>query len=384
MNLNHPNPPESEKDDFVQLCEIALKKLNLYRSHIKFIIMKRYKDDTRREFLRKLIAGTSMMGLAPVMASIKGCGETVPGVKLPQRPFGQTGETVGLYSLGAQATVEQVGMKDQAIEIVNRCIDLGINYIDTSAWYGMNGNSSEGDDLRGTSERHVGEVMKTRRDEVFLATKTHDRSYDGAMKHLESSLKNLQTDIIDLWQIHNIKGGGDEDIDRIFADDGVIKALEKAKDEGIVRFLGITGHADPAPMLTLIERYPFDTVLMALNAADKHHNSFIENLLPHAVEKNMGIIGMKIPARDRIFSNGGIITMKEAMSYTLTLPVSTIIVGIDRIAELEENIRIAQEFEPLTEDEMLAIENKVKPHHEHLMFYKGLSDWPAEWSGNNV
>jgi len=98
----------------------------------------------------------------------------------------------------------------------------------------------------------------------------------------------------------------------------------------------------------------------------------------------MGIIGMKIPARDRIFSHGGIITMKEAMSYTMSLPISTIIVGIDKIAELEENVQIAKEFEPLTADEMLAIEDKVKPHYEHLMFYKGLTDWPEEWSGNNV
>jgi aryl-alcohol dehydrogenase-like predicted oxidoreductase len=275
-------------------------------------------------------------------------------------------------------------MKDQAIEIINRCIDLGINYIDTSAAYGRRGNSNDEGRLQGTSERHVGEVMKTRRSEVFLATKTHDRSYDGAMRHLESSLENLQTDTIDLWQIHNIKGGGDEDIDRIFADDGVIKALEKARDEKIVRFLGLTGHADPDPMKELIDRYPFDAVLMALNAADKHYNPFIEKLLPTAVEKNMGIIGMKIPARDRIFSNGGIISMKEAMSYTLTLPVSTIIVGIDKIPELEENIRIAQEFEPLSEDELLAIEEKVKPHHEHLLFYKGLSEWPEDWSGDDA
>jgi len=346
--------------------------------------MKLYLDNTRREFLRKLIAGTSMMGMAPVLGSLHSCNGSTPEVGLPQRPFGKTGETVGIYSLGAQATVEQVGMKEQAVEIVNRCIDLGINYIDTSAWYGQDGKSSQGDHLRGTSERHVGEVLKTRRSEVFLATKTHDRSYDGAMRHLESSLKNLQTDQIDLWQIHNIKGGGDEDMDRIFSDDGVMKALLKAVDEKVVRFLGISGHADPAPMKELIDRYPFDTVLMALNASDKHHNSFIEKLLPDAVEKEMGIIGMKIPARDRIFDHGGILTMKEAMVYTMSLPVSTIIVGLDNIAELEENIRIAQEFEALTADEMLAIEEKVKPYYEHLMFYKGLSEWPKEWSGNNV
>lgn len=344
--------------------------------------MKRYTDASRREFLKKLIASTSMMGLAPYLGSLSSC--TGAGPQLPQRRFGKTGEVIGLYSLGAQATVEQVGMKDQAVEIINRCIDMGINYIDTSAWYGMDGTSGEGDHLRGTSERHLGEVLPQRRNEVFLATKTHDRSYDGAMRHLESSLKNMKTDRIDLWQIHNIKGGGAEDIERIFADDGVLKALEKARDEGVVRFLGISGHADPAPMKELVERYPFDTCLMALNAADKHYNSFIENLLPVCVEKNMGVIGMKIPARDRIFDHGGIISMKEAMTYTLSLPVSTIIIGIDKIAELEENIAIAKEFKALNEDEMLVIEDKVKPHKDHLLFYKGLSDWPEEWSGNNV
>jgi predicted aldo/keto reductase-like oxidoreductase len=203
------------------------------------------------------------------------------------------------------------------------------------------------------------------------------------MRHLESSLKNLNTDVIDLWQIHNVKDYEREDLDRIFADDGCLKALQKAKDEGTVRFLGITGHETPVTMKEMIDRYPFDAVLMALNAADKHHDSFIEKLLPAAVEKDMGIIGMKIPARDRITDFGGIISMKEAMSYTLSLPVSTIIVGLDGIGELEENVKIASEFQPLTADEMLAIEDKVKPHYEHLMFYKGLSEWPLGASGNN-
>jgi aryl-alcohol dehydrogenase-like predicted oxidoreductase len=346
--------------------------------------MKLYTDDSRREFLKKLIAGTSAMGLAPLMMSLESCSTAGPTLKIPQRAFGKTGESVGIYSLGAQGTVEQVGLRDRAIEIVDRCIEMGINYIDTSAWYGQDGDNSQDEAFRGTSERYVGEIMKTRRSEVFLATKTHDRSYDGAMKHLESSLKNLQTDVIDLWQIHNVKNYDKEDLDRIFADDGCLKALEKAKSEGVVRFIGITGHESPEPLKDLLDRHTFDTVLMALNAADKHHNSFIEKLLPTAVEQDLGIIGMKIPARDRILDHGGIISMKEAMSYTMTLPVSTIVVGLDGITELEENIKIAQEFEPLSADEMLAIEDKVKPHHEHLMFYKGLSSWPKGASGNNL
>lgn len=346
--------------------------------------MVQYSRKTRREFLKKLIAGTSILGVAPYVNPLKALTLPMTGESLPKRMLGKTGYEVCIYSLGAQATVEQIGMKDRAIEIINRAIDLGINYIDTAAWYGQDGTDYKGEHLRGTSEKHVGEVMKYRRDEVFLATKTHIRTYDGSMRLLEKSLKHLQTDHIDLWQIHNIKDKKNEDIDKIFAKDGCLRALEKARNEGIVKHLGITGHTDPEPMKELIERYPFDNVLVALNAADKHYNSFIENLLPTAIEKQMGIVGMKIPSRDRIFSNGGIITMKEAMSYTLSLPVSTIIVGIDKIPELEENIKIAKEFRQLSEDELLAIEDKVKPHYKHLMYFKGLDEWPVEWSGNNI
>jgi len=345
--------------------------------------MKIYTDESRREFLRKLITSTSMLGLAPLAGTINSCTDSVSKSLIPQRAFGKTGHMVGIYSLGAQATCEQLNRREDAMAIINRSIDLGINYIDTSAAYGRDGDIG-GKDLQGTSERHLGEVMKTRRNEVFLATKTHDRSYDGAMRHLESSLENLKTDVIDLWQIHNVKTFEKDNIEKIFADDGCLKALQKARDEGTVRFLGITGHEDPESMKEVLSRFQFDTCLMALNAADKHYNSFIEKLLPMCVDSEMGIIGMKIPARDRIFDHGGILSMKEAMSYTMSLPVSTIIIGIDNLSELEENIQITREFVSLSENEMLAIEDKVKPHKDHLLFFKELSSWPKGWSGNDV
>jgi hypothetical protein len=200
------------------------------------------------------------------------------------------------------------------------------------------------------------------------------------MRLLESSLKNLQTDHLDMWQVHNVKASEKDILDTYFLEGGVIKAMERAKAEGMVKHIGFTGHEDPEVLKMMAERYEFDNVLVAINAADKHYNSFIDKFLPIAVEQGIGIVGMKIPARDRIFSNGGIITMKEAMDYVLTLPVSTIIIGIDQVAELEENMRIAQEFTPLTADEMLAIEDKAKPHYELLQFFKdGIGEWPADW-----
>ena len=166
----------------------------------------RYNGKTRQQFLRELTAHTALLGAVATLAPEQSrAGASRKPSLIPQRPLGNTGRMVGIYSLGAQATVEQVGMRDQAIEIVNRCIDLGINYIDTSAVYGQNGTAKKTTEMQGTSERHVGEVMKTRRQEVYLATKTHDRTYDGSMRLLEKSLNNLQTDHIDLWQIHNIR-----------------------------------------------------------------------------------------------------------------------------------------------------------------------------------
>ncbi len=335
--------------------------------------------NSRREFLQKMIALTALAGVAPYTDAFGQPLFDLRKGKLPLRPLGKTGHMVGIFSLGGQASIEVPGREDIALDIINRAIDLGINYIDTAAAYGRQTPTVPRADAMGTSERNLGQVLKYRRKEIFLASKTHDRTYDGSMRLLEKSLKQLNTDQLDLWQIHNVRMSELQTLDKITGDDGVLKAMIKARDEKIIRFIGFTGHEGPDVLNALSERFPFDNVLVAINAADKHHDPFIEKFLPNAVNKGMGIVGMKIPARDRIFANGGIITMKEAMEYVMTLPVSTIIVGIDKIAELEENFKIAQEFKPLSADEMLAIETKTKPHYKDLLFFKNLSEWPPEW-----
>jgi aryl-alcohol dehydrogenase-like predicted oxidoreductase len=314
---------------------------------------------SRRRFVRTIVgsaAAATLIGHGT--GSIEAFAKTIGDESdMPLRPLGKTGYKAKIFSLGGQATLEEPDRDDEANAIINRAIDLGVNYIDTSRVYG-----------RGVSETYIGRVMKTRRKEVFLASKTRDRSYDGSMRSLDESLKALQTDHLDLWQLHNIRT--QEDLDQIFAKDGAIKALEKARDEKKVRFVGITGHKDPFILRKGIEQYPFDSILMALNAADKHRSSFIDNLLPVAVEKKMSIIGMKVPARGKIFREGGITTMKQAMSYVLTLPVSSIIVGISNVKELEENIRIAREFRPLTDAQMKELEELTKPYFADASFFK--------------
>jgi aryl-alcohol dehydrogenase-like predicted oxidoreductase len=336
--------------------------------------------NTRREFLQKLLAATAAAGFYPLIdpLSTSGVKSGISG-KMPLRPLGKTGFKVGIYSLGGQAAIETPGKEELSVKIINRAIDLGINYIDTAAVYGRTGGSITKENAPGQSERNMGQVMKYRRKEVFLATKTNDRTYDGSMRLLEKSLKNLQTDHIDLWQIHNLRAAELENIDKFFAADGVVKAMEKARDQKIIKFLGITGHESPAILKAMAERYPFDNVLVAINAADKHFDPFIEKFLPVANAKSMGIVGMKIPARDRIFAHGGIITIKEAMEYVMSLPVSTIIIGLDDVAQLEENILIAKNFKPLSADQMMAIEDKTKPYYKDLQFFKNQSEWPAEW-----
>ena len=296
---------------------------------------------------------------------------------MPTRNLGRTGFRVGIFSLGGQAAVEQPDNEAVAVPIVEKALDLGVNYIDTSARYGGEAR---------WSERYIGQVMKRRRSEAFLATKTHDRTRDGSLKLLEKSLELLQTDHVDLWQIHNLSKM--EQVEQIFAPDGAVQALVKAREQGIVRFIGVTGHADPAVLVEAIRRGPFDTVLMALNAADPHHLSFQKELLPLAVEKEMGIIGMKIPARGRILSSWtppppekqrqgqivatspGTITMKEAMRYVLSLPVSTVIVGCDNVGQVDEDVQLARSFTPMSAAQMAELASRTEPVMRQALFFR--------------
>ncbi len=296
---------------------------------------------------------------------------------MPMRNLGRTGFRVGIFSLGGQAAVEQPDNFDVAVPIVERALDLGVNYIDTSARYG-------GVEHR-WSEQYIGRVMKHRRSEAFLASKTHDRSRDGSFALLERSLTLLQTDHLDLWQIHNLARM--DQVDQIFAPGGAVEALQQAREQGLVRFVGVTGHADPDVLAEAIRRFPFDTVLMAVNAADRHHLSFQERLLGMAVEREMGIIGMKIPARGRILSSWtpppldqqrtverparpGTISMPEALRYVLSLPVSTVIVGCDTVAQLEENVRVARGFNPLSGDQLAELERRTEPVAKQALFFR--------------
>ena len=300
--------------------------------------------------------------------------------RMPTRNLGKTGYKVGIFSLGGQAALEKPNNEANAVPIIERALDLGVNYIDTSSIYGGPAR---------WSEQYVGKVMNHRRKEAFLATKTKERTREGSMRMLETSLKLLETDHIDLWQLHDI--GTMKDINAIFRKGGAMEALLEAHDQKIVRYLGITGHYRPDALIEALHRYRFDTILMAVNAADPHHYSFSEQLLPLAVEKQMGIIGMKVPARGRILSSWtpppieqqkhmwegmvlaptpGTLDMRQAMYYSLSLPVSTVIIGCDAIAQLEENVQLARDFTPLSHQQMAALTAKAEPVSKQALFFR--------------
>ena len=340
----------------------------------------------RREFLKAggavtaaFLAPSALAAEKPKTLSALPSNPVTP-TAMPTRNLGKTGYKVGIFSLGGQAALEKPNNEAVAVPIIERALDLGVNYIDTSSIYG-------GPDR--WSEQYVGKVMAHRRNQAFLATKTKERTRDASMRMIEKSLQLLQTDHVDVWQLHDI--GTLFDVNEVFAKGGAMEALMEMKEQKVVRHLGLTGHYRPDALIEGIKRYPFDTILMAISAADPHHFSFNEALLPLAVEREMGIIGMKVPGRGRLLSNWtpqplsvqahmwegmvpaptpGTLTMREAMYYTLSRPVSTIIIGCDSIAQLEENVHLAREFTPLSDPQAAAIVARAEPVSKPSLFFR--------------
>ncbi len=318
-------------------------------------------DTSRRRFLKTAAVGSAGLMFGGLFRFVGNpqplFGETSDGALLPTRRLGKTEFNVSLFGLGGEATVQQSTRSDDATALIHRALDLGVNYIDTSPTYGSGG-----------SETNIGKVMQSRRGEAFLATKTHDRTYDGTMRLLEASLGRLKTDYLDLYQMHNVRLQAD--LDRAFANNGAMKALRELKEQGVVKHIGITGHRDPDVLLRGIREQEFDCLLMALNAADIYYKPFQKELLETALQQDLGIIAMKVTGVGRIFREGGISSMEQALGYTLSYPVATAIVGVSTVYQLEENIRITREFKELPETELRNIEHLVQPYHETAGFFK--------------
>lgn len=273
---------------------------------------------------------------------------------IPKSPLGRTGEDVTIFGLGGEGVLRTEGRMREAVAVIHQALDEKVNYYDSApAYAGCLG--------------YLGEGLSGRREGIFLASKTHDRTRDGSLRLLDQTLQRLRTDHLDLWQLHDLRTP--QQLDQVFGPGGAMEALLEAREDGRVRFLGITGHHDPDILIEAMRRFDFDTVLVALNAADRHRLSFIETTLPEATRRGLGVIAMKVLAQGAMIKVG--LTAEEALGYSLSLDgVHTAIVGCRTPEEVKENARIARNFATFDEGRMRDLEDRTKPFAAQLSYFK--------------
>jgi aryl-alcohol dehydrogenase-like predicted oxidoreductase len=268
---------------------------------------------------------------------------------IPPRALGTTGESVSALGLGGYH-LGSIANRREAIRLVHHAIDAGITFMD-NAWEYHDGRSEE----------VMGRALDGRRDRVFLMSKvcTHGRGKREALRQLEQSLRRLRTDHLDLWQIHECVYFNDPP--RHFAPGGVIEALDAAKRAGKVRFVGFTGHKDPAIHLEMLSYgFPFDTCQLPLNCFDASFRSFELQVLPVLLRRGIAPLGMKSLSGDGRQVRARAISAEQGLRYAMSLPVATTISGIDSERVLRQNIRVASGFQPFSAREMAAIRHRVR------------------------
>src|SRR5919202_5664520 len=324
---------------------------------------------TRRTFLTTSVAVTGgIIGGAALQQNLTSASKDQPSVTtnqppiataIPERELGNTGVRVPIFGLGGagQTPLSWDNHERQAVALIQRALELGIRYFDTAAEYGP-------------SEDYLGKVLPAHREKIFLASKTSARDRDGAWRELERSLKRLNTDHLDLWQLHHVSFA--PGLVKIFSSDGAIKAVEEAKQQKLVRFVGITGHHEPAIIVEGLRRYPFNTTLIPVNAADKHHpRPFIPTVLPLARQKQVGVIAMKVPAYGHLFKPGVLDGMHQALGYTLSQSgVHSCVIAAETVAQLESNVEVARAFKPLNEAFLAQIEQRTAAKWEDNTFFR--------------
>jgi predicted aldo/keto reductase-like oxidoreductase len=274
---------------------------------------------------------------------------------LPKRPLGKTGVEVTILGLGGEGILRTFGHEEEAISVIQRAIDLGVTYFESARAYAG-------------SESYYGMALKDRRREIFLASKSHERTADGALKYLETTLNTMKTGYLDLWMVHDVRTH--KDLDLIFGSKGAIKAFEAAKRNKLVRFIGISGHRNPTILSRALDLFPFDTVLIPVNPAEPHYWSFLSDVLPKAQGKGMGILGMKTLSRGVVIKIFGAESVENFLRFAMTQPISAAVVGCETIEQLEMNVRIARSFQPMPRKDQEILLSKVKSYARELMYYK--------------
>jgi aryl-alcohol dehydrogenase-like predicted oxidoreductase len=304
---------------------------------------------------RSFIKGAAVLGASPLIVGGSMAqqqpnqSQQVPAGEVPKKPLGRTGVQVSAMGLGGyhlgSAETDQAAM-----EIVAKAFDHGVRFFD-NAWEYHDG----------LSEERLGKALRGRRDQAFVMTKvcTHGRDKKVAMRMLEESLRRLQTDHLDLWQIHEVVYDNDPDL--IFAPNGAAEALQAAKQQGKVRFIGFTGHKDPEIHLKMLSHdFPFDTVQMPLNCCDSTFRSFETHVLPEATRRGIAALGMKSLGGSGELVRHGAVTPEQGLRYAMSLPVATTISGVDTMQVLDQNLKVAVNFQPFADAEMQSLRDQCR------------------------
>ena len=272
-----------------------------------------------------------------------------------RRPLGKANVQATIIGLGGEGVLRTTGHEKETSRLINRALDLGITYCESARAYS-------------DSEKYYGLVLRERRNDVFLTSKSHARDKRGAEAHLTTTLRNMKTDHLDLWQVHDVRT--EEEVEEIFGPRGAIEAFAAAKERGLVRFVGVTGHHDPRITLRCLDLFPFDTVLVPVNPAEALSDGFIKTVIPVAAERGIGIIGMKVYFRgfaERLPWYEG---MEPFFRFALSQAITSAVIGADTVEQLEENVAFARTFTAMTPDEQEALVQAVSPYARQLMYYK--------------
>lgn len=290
---------------------------------------------SRRDLLR-------LSGLTLGAGALPGLAATAK--EIPKRPLGKTGWKASIYAVG---TAEVPGAEETVLAL-DQLLDAGVNYIDTAPSY-----------VGTPSERAIGVVMKRRRKEVFLATKTLARDAEGAYREVRESLGRLQCERIDLLQIHSVNDAAT--LDAVLRKGGAIEGLERAKKEGLIRFIGITGHTRPEVLLDALKRYPFASILVPVSALDAHVHDFVTDVIPLARKQGAAVVGMKaLKGMER--ATGGSFDPEPLLRYAWSLPIDCLTIGLRRGHEVGKNLGWARSFTPMSRTESRDLEAQVKGH----------------------
>jgi uncharacterized protein len=312
---------------------------------------------SRRDFLKSTAA---LMALGATDGALSA---SPSQSALPKRRLGKTEEMISCIGFGSGARFCSIQDEDAAQALLERAVNLGVNYFDTAGSYTRR-------PLERLSEKRLGEFSKKRRKDLFLATKIDPRDRDGALRSVETSLKFLQTDYLDLIQIHSLSDLND--LERIGSPKGVLAAIQQLKEQKVARFIGITGHNDGTAMTEALRRHDFDTVLMALNAAQSANPvaarkmepipAFEQSALPVALQKSMGILSMKVMGQGMLVGSGaGRASPSELLQFNLSQPVACVVIGCEQVAPLEQNVRAALNFTPMSESNRKKLQQTVAP-----------------------